>query len=70
MADKISHAMETYGFELVNLPNYDRSKQRILSVERSQSVEGIKLTSTEETGLVFNGRILRKQGVSIITNES
>ena len=70
MADKISHAMEMCGFELVNLPNYDRSMQRILSVERSQSVEGIKLTSTEETGLVFNGRILRKQGVSIITNES
>jgi hypothetical protein len=70
MADKISHAMETYGFELVNLPNYDRSKQRILSVERSQSVEGIKLVATEETGLVFNGRILRKQGISIITNEN
>ena len=70
MADKISHAMEMCGFELVNLPNYDRSMQRILSVERSQSVEGIKLTSTEETGLVFNGRILRKQGVSIITNEN
>lgn len=70
MADKISHAMETCGFELVNLPNYDRSMQRILSVERSQSVEGIKLISTEETGLVLNGRILRKQGVSIITNEN
>jgi hypothetical protein len=70
MADKISHAMKECGFELVNLPNYDRSMQRILSVERSQSVEGIKLVATEETGLVFNGRILRKQGVSIITNEN
>lgn len=70
MVDKISHAMKECGFELVNLPDYNRAMQRILSVERSQSVEGIKLVATEETGLVFNGRILRKQGVSIITNEN
>ena len=70
MADKVKEAMTEVGFEFINLPDWDKGKQRILSVERSPTAEGIQILSTEETGLVFNGRILRKQGVSVITNES
>lgn len=69
LSDKMRRAMVDVGFEFINLAHWDRSVQKILSVERRPNVDGLQVVSTEETGLIYKGQLIRKQGVSIVTNE-
>lgn len=68
LSRKIEQSMSKAGFTLFRDDAWNRSRQRILSAVHNPGATEVRIVSTEETGLLYRGKLLRKQGVSIMTN--